>query len=49
MTMVVLEIELWGEMFYCANLIGSKQNIGVKWKKCKPISEKGLGWPWAIL
>ena len=27
MTMVVLEIELWGEMFYCANLIGSKKTL----------------------
>ena len=40
---------VWGNLFDCANLFGSEQNVGVKWKKCKPISEKNLGWPWAIL
>ena len=44
--MVVVEIEvknleLWGKLFYCVNLLGSKQNIDVKWQKRKPISEKG--------
>ena len=42
-------LQLWGYLFDCANLFGSEQNVGVKWKKCKPISEKDLGWPWAIL
>ena len=42
-------LQLWGNLFYCANLFGSEQNIGVKCKKCKTISEKNLGWPWAIL
>ena len=41
-TMVVVEIEvknleLWGKLFYCVNLLGSKQNIDVKWQKRKPI------------